>query len=202
MKKNVSSQGRRLTRLALLFVVPALAALALLSPAGRGSASEPPVAAASSAAEPEPAFQVPRPWTAVGSSGALDEASLNLYAVNGAEIGFRPGVAGNVVTARYNVTNTFDNNADPNRPGWTVLQMGSVAPVNTIIEARLFQIKNCTTTPALICTARNRSMDSPCAKCTIQGTVDFADSLYYVEVTLTRPAGSALMPRMQTLRIF
>lgn len=203
MKKNVSQQSRNLTRLVLFFAVPTLAALLfVMSPAGRGS-NLPTVAEPAAAVEPETAFQIPRPWTAVGSTGAVDESSLNLYAFGNADIGFRPGAPGSVITARYNVTNTFDNNANPNRPGWTILEMGSNAPVNTIIEARLFQIQSCTQQPVLICTARNRSMDSPCARCTFPAVaVDFTSNLYYVEVTLTRPAGSALMPRMFTLRLF
>ena len=205
MTKNLSPRGLRLTSLALFFIVPVLAALLVVtSPAGRTSdlpaASE---SAAAAATVAEPASQVlPKPWTAVGSTGAVDESSLNLYAFSGSDIGFKVGANGNVVTARYNVTNTFDNNASPNKPGWTTLEMGSNAPINTIIEAKLFEIKACTLDPVLICTARNRSMDNPCAKCTIQGTIDFTNKLYFVEVTLTRPAGGAQSPRMQTLRIF
>jgi hypothetical protein len=143
-----------------------------------------------------------RPWTAVGSSGALDEASLNRYAFGSAEITFKPGATGSVVTARYNVTNTFDNNANPNRPGWRKLEMGSDTPNSTIIEAKLFQIKACDTTPVLLCTARNRSNDHKCATCDINATIDFTDSLYYVEVSLNRFNLTTAQPRMFTLRLF
>jgi hypothetical protein len=143
-----------------------------------------------------------RPWTAVGSSGAVDEASLNRYAFGSAEITFRPGATGSVVTARYNVTNTFDNNANPNRPGWRKLEMGSDTPNSTIIEAKLFQIKACDTTPVLLCTARNRSNDHKCATCDINATIDFTDSLYYVEVSLNRFNLTTAQPRMFTLRLF
>lgn len=174
--------------------ITALAALLLASLGGR--------APAVSTAAAEPQAPPKRPWTAVGSSGAIDEASLNLYAFNGSQIGFKAGATGTVLVARYNVTNTFDNNANPNKPGWRTLEMGSTTPLNTIIEARLFEIKACTADPRLLCTARNRSGDNPCARCDFNATIDFTDNLYFVEVTLTRPAGSNAAPRMSTLRVF
>lgn len=198
MRKNLMPKGRGLTRLGLLVVVPALATLLLLSPAGRGSEVAPDSAPA------EPAFQVlPKPWTAVGSTGVIDEGSLNFFAFNAADLGFRAGATGTAIVARYNVTNTFDNNANPNRPGWTTLEMGSSTPINTIIEASLFRIKSCDLQPVLICTARNRSGDTPCARCTFANTaVDFTGSLYYVEVSLTRPTAQTPTPRLHTLRLF
>jgi hypothetical protein len=162
-----------------------------------------PSSSAVSAGAPEPVFQTPpRPWTAVGSSGVVDEASLNVFAFGTADIAFRAGATATVVVARYNVTNTFDNNANPNRPGWTTLEMGSNAPINTIIEAKLFEIKACGTDPVLLCTARNRSNDTPCAKCTINSTIDFTSKLYFVEVTLNRNSANNASPRMFTLRLF
>src|SRR2546423_8940370 len=76
---------------------------------------------------PEPTSQVApgRPWTALGSTGAVDEASLSVFAFGTSEVGFKPGGTGGVVVARYNVTNTFDNNPSPNKPGWRTLEMGS-----------------------------------------------------------------------------
>ena len=196
MRQNFVPQGRGLTRLGLLFVAPALAALLLASPAGRGSTAAP-------APEPaEPAVQVlPKPWTAVGSTGVIDEDSLNFFAFTNTDLGFRAGAAGTVVVARYNVTNTFDNNANPNRPGWRRLEMGSTTPLNTIIEARLFKIKSCDQQQVLLCTARNRSGDTPCARCTISEVIDFTSNLYYVEVTLTRPNAQMPSPRLHTLRL-
>jgi hypothetical protein len=162
------------------------------------------LAIASAAPAPAPASQLApgRPWTALGSTGAVDEASLSVYAFATTEIGFKPGGIGGVVVARYNVTNTFDNNASPNKPGWRTLEMGSNAPLNTIIDATLLQVKSCSPEPVVLCKVRNRSNDQPCARCDISGTIDFTDNLYYVEVTLNRPRTSAALPRMFTLRIF
>ncbi|HEX7176849.1 MAG TPA: hypothetical protein VF240_16425 [Pyrinomonadaceae bacterium] len=197
MTQNVLRQGRGLTRLGLLFVVPALAALMLASPAGRSSAVAP-------VSEPaEPAFQVlPKPWTAVGSTGVIDEDSLNFFAFSNTDLGFRAGANALKIVARYNVTNTFDNNANPNRPGWTRLEMGSTTPNSTIIEASLFQIRSCDQQQVLICTARNRSGDTPCARCTFANSaVDFTNNLYYVEVTLSRGSAQTPSPRLHTLRL-
>jgi len=154
-------------------------------------------------ASPGPTAQtLPKPWTAVGSTGVVDEASLNTFAFGTTDIGFKSSASGTVVVARYNVTNTFDNNANPNKPGWTTLEMGSSAPLNTIVEAKLFQVKACGQDPVLLCTARNRSSDNPCAKCTISGTIDFTSKLYYVEVTMNRSSPNNPSPRMFTLRLF
>ena len=145
---------------------------------------------------------LPRPWTAVGSTGVVDESSLNTFAFGTTEIGFKAGATSTKIVARYNVTNTFDNNANPNKPGWTTMEMGSNAPINTIVRAQLFEVKACTRDPVLLCTDDNRSSDHPCAKCTINGTVDFTNNLYYVEVTLDRISTNNSPPSMYTLRIY
>jgi hypothetical protein len=197
MRQNLAQAQRNRAWLGLLCVI-VLATLLLASSARRGAAWPPGVAAAA----PAPVVQaLPRPWTALGSTGAIDETSLNLYACVSTEIGFRPGVAGNKLVARYNVTNTFDNNANPNQPGWRTLEMGSNAPLNVIIEAKLFQVRACQPAQELLCTARNRSGDSPCARCQILAPIDFTNNLYYVEVTIDRTGAPAALPRMFTLRL-
>ena len=181
-------------RNAFRFGLLCAAVLAMLLTAlllGRGPASPPPAAQT-----------LPRPWTAVGSTGVVDEASLNTFAFGTTEIGFKPGATSTKIVARYNVTNTFDNNANPNKPGWTTMEMGSNAPINTIVRAQLFEVKACDQSRVLLCTDDNRSSDHPCAKCTINGTIDFTSHLYYVEVTLDRISTSNSPPSMYTLRIF
>ena len=89
-----------------------------------GVATRVPPASAAGSTTPAPAFQIlAKPWTAVGSTGTVDEASANIFAFGTTDLGFKGGVQGNVVVARYNVTYTFDNNANPNRPGWTTFEM-------------------------------------------------------------------------------
>ena len=199
--KQISTSGERNKIWRSLLFMAALSALLLLSLGGAAS-SVSPASVSAAATEGVPQALPRRPWTAVGSTGAVDEDSQNIYAFGSSDIGFRAGAAGSVITARYNVTNTFDNNANPNRPGWRTLEMGSTTPNSTIIEASLFQIKACDTTPVLLCTARNRSSDHPCARCDFNATIDFTDSLYYVEVTLNRFNSTTAQPRMFTLRVF
>lgn len=203
MLKNDSSRPRERKLLFVSLGICLMLSAVLLSPLGsKRLAVARTEAAAAVSPEPVPFQGVRSPWTAVGSTGVIDEASANFHAFGSADIGFRPGSTGTLITARYNVTNTFDNNADPNFPGWTTLEMGSNAPVNTIIEARLFRIKTCDTTPQLLCIARNRSNDFPCARCTIPFPIDFTSNLYYVEVVLDRTAATTSLPRMFTLRLF
>ena len=203
MSKNDSSKQRSRKLWFVSFAVCLMLAAVLLSPLGSRRLYAARTEAATTSPEPPSPFQAVRsPWTAVGSTGVIDEASANFHAFGSADIGFRAGSPGTLITARYNVTNTFDNNPDPNFPGWTTLEMGSNAPINTIIEARLFQIKTCDFTPQLLCIARNRSNDFPCARCTIPTPIDFTSNLYYVEVVLDRTSATASFPRMFTLRIF
>lgn len=200
MSKNDSSKQRSRKLWFVSLAICLMLSAVLLSPLG----SKRLYAARTEAATTSPApFQAVRsPWTAVGSTGVIDEASANFHAFGSADIGFRAGSPGTLITARYNVTNTFDNNPDPNFPGWTTLEMGSNAPINTMIEARLFRIKTCDFTPQLLCIARNRSNDFPCARCTIPTPIDFTSDLYYVEVVLDRTAATTSFPRMFTLRLF
>lgn len=203
MSKNDSSKQRSRKLWFVSLAVCLMLAAVLLSPLGSKRLYAARTEAATTSPEPPAPFQAVRsPWTAVGSTGVIDEASANFHAFGSADIGFRAGSPGTLITARYNVTNTFDNNADPNFPGWTTLEMGSNAPINTIIEARLFRIKTCDFTPELLCIARNRSNDFPCARCSIPTPIDFTSNLYYVEVVLDRTSATASFPRMFTLRLF
>ena len=181
-----------------LLCVSVLSALLLVLFVGHGSASSP----SASAVAPDPFQQLAKPWTAIGSTGVMDEASVGLFGTAGSSIGFKLGVAGNTLVARYNVTNTFDNNANPNRPGWRTLEMGSVAPTNVIIEAKLFQVRACQTAQVLLCTARNRSNDFPCARCDLSATpVDFTNDLFFIELRINRANSPNTQPRMFTLRL-
>jgi hypothetical protein len=201
LKSDPSKQrGRK-----LLFgssIICLMLAAVLLSPLGskRFNAGRTQAAAVSPA--PAPFQAIRSPWTAIGSTGVVDETSANAYAFGAADIGFRAGSPATLLVARYNVTNTFDNNPDPNFPGWTTLEMGSNAPINTMIEARLFRLKACDSQLELLCIARNRSNDFPCARCEIPQPIDFTSNLYYVEVVLDRTAAAGAFPRMFTLRIF
>lgn len=160
------------------------------------------------------AMQIPRPWTAVASTGTVDEASLNAYAfgtVLPTDFGFRPATPSTSVLARYNVTNTFDNNGNPNIPGWHILELGAVAPTLSNVTASLFQVERCSgriipppggPANAPLCSVTiNNTPVATCRTCQFAGPVDFTTFLYFVEVKVSRPIVN-LQPRAFTLRIF
>lgn len=160
------------------------------------------------------AMQIMRPWTAVASTGAVDEASLNGYAFGTtlpSDFGFRAGTPLLSLMARYNVTNTFDNNANPNIPNWHILELGAVAPLGSTVRASLFQVERCSGrivpppgTPANtpLCRVTMTNIPAPtCMTCQFAGPVDFTNFLYFVEVSIVRPNPN-VQPRAFTLRVF
>jgi len=145
---------------------------------------------------------IPAPWTAVGSTGAVDETSLALFGTSGPNLGFR-GANGNLVVARYNVTNTYPLGVTPTLPGWTKLELGSTTPGNSIVTARLFQVDPCTGQQIQLCQAINNTDNAipHCVTCTFAVPIDFALFVYYVEVDIQRPNGMT-NPSVFSLRIF
>ena len=142
-------------------------------------------------------------WSAVGSSGNIDEMSLGAFAVNNSNLGLTPGFVGSVV-ARYNVTNTYGGGIT-DAPPWSTLQMtyfDNAAGSN--VAATLFRVNACTGAIAVVCSILN-SVDNAantCQTCVIPaGAINFATSLYYVEVKVSRNA-AALNPQLIGLRIF
>jgi hypothetical protein len=170
---------------------------------GRTSGS---VNSAASAAPQAPALI--RPWTAVASTGVVDESALDLFQfglppVGGSAAGFRMGTFGpDPLVLRYNVTNTFDNNAAPNMPGWTRLELGSFAQPGSEVRARLYRVRPCNGYQDLVCTATNQGEGTNCRFCDAStlGPVDFGNFLYYVEVQLSRQYSE--IPKAYTLRLY
>lgn len=140
-------------------------------------------------------------WTAVASTGILDESSAGAYNLSGPNLSH---VAGSLTTlvARYNVTNTYGGGTD-DTPPWTRLELGyfDSAPAGSV-TARLFRVDPCTGTPVLICTVPSvDNSASDCETCSITAGFDFSQYLYYVEVTVSRTS-SLVTPIARTLRIY
>ena len=142
-------------------------------------------------------------WTSPCSSGAtIDETALGLYAVNpfpnNACLTYRAASTG-TIAARYDVTNT----AVPSTPvpPWAIFEFGYVDTGLGSATAILYEINPCVPNPVVIC--RIVSVDNQfCGQCTFSNnTFNFLTNLYFVEVTLNRPAG-APAPQACTLRIF
>jgi hypothetical protein len=140
-------------------------------------------------------------WTAVGSTGSIDEASLGIYAVNTNNLTFLGAATGTVV-ARYNVTNTFGGGIT-DTPPWTTLEMTyfDIAAASSV-SATLFQLNRCSNPISVVCGVVSVDSTSPtCVSCTFPaGTINFGTGSYIVEVRLTRT--STALPQLFSLRIF
>lgn len=151
------------------------------------------------------------PWTAVASTGTVDESSMphvefGLPPVGGSAAGYKIGSLEFItpIVLRYNVTNTFDNNpANPNIPNWSTLQLGSFAPPTSDVRATLYRVRICNGFQEEICTAINQGEGFGCDTCKADalGPIDFGNYLYYVEVKLSR-ATYLPHPRAHTLRLY
>lgn len=144
-------------------------------------------------------------WTSVASTGAIDGSSLSYFSFAGPNLTYLAGSTSlTPLIARYNVTNTFDNNSNPDMPGWTTLELtyGAAGLPAAAVTATLFQVDPCTGNQVLICTVSSLAGASTCGDCTFSSTTfNFASHVYYVEVTEIRHA-SNLFPTAKTLRIF
>jgi hypothetical protein len=145
-----------------------------------------------------PSFaQVNPVWTAVASTGAIDEGSLGNFLFGTTNLGYRNNVLTPII-ARYNVVNIagFVN------PAWTTLELGAVdATANGQVSATLWEVNPCTGTRVAKCTTTSVDNDQAgvCTTCQFAG-IDFVNFLYYVEVTLSR--NMAVNVQATTLRIW
>jgi hypothetical protein len=154
------------------------------------------------------AAQVPQPvpWTAVASTGAVDEESLGRYAAIGTSITYRSTSQSlDPITVRYNVT---DLSLSQPRPGWTHLELGSAVPGGgSFVSATLFRVDRCTGAQQEICTTTNDGINAVgvCTTCEFPANaIDFSlmpGYLYYVRLTLDRD-DQPDPPSAYTLRLY
>jgi hypothetical protein len=147
-------------------------------------------------------------WTAVASTGAIDNSSLGFFAFAGPTLTYLAGSnSAAPVIARYNVTNTYDEGAIPDMPGRTTLELGysAIGLPPGAVSATLFQVDPCTGNQVAICTVNSLpNATNICGTCNFgAGVFNFANHLYYIQVTLTRPLPPPnLFPTAKTLRLF
>ena len=143
-------------------------------------------------------------WSSVCSSGAIDETSLGVYAVNGASLFFAPGMTG-TVAARYNVTNTavLSGGLGTETPGWTTFELGYQDTSTGTIYATLYEVHICDGAVTKICGAilSANSNQPTCLRCTISEAIDFSFNLYYVNVTIIKGDTAGIL-QANTLRIY
>jgi len=176
------NHGRFIT-VALTFILAAGVMLAQMASA-RTDKTGAPAAAATAPLPGAAALQAVLPWVAVASTGAVDEADLDEFAFTNARVSFLGAVdPQDRIIVRYNVEN-------PNRfepvPGWTRLELTSAAPGGSQAQAALIRVDPCTGQETAICTATNPGSAAPvCRFCQFNpNQIDFAQSLYYVRLTL------------------
>jgi hypothetical protein len=141
-------------------------------------------------------------WTAVASTGVVDESATGIYAFGTTNLGYNGAGSLNPIVARYNVTNTLGGGVS-DTPPWTILELGFFDNnAGSSVAATLFRVNPCTGVQTAICTAS--SFDNAASACTFcqfpANTFNFATNLYYVEVKIGRNA-VALNPQAFTLRI-
>lgn len=143
-------------------------------------------------------------WTAVASTGTIDEASYTPvnFAFNGSGLGFLGASTTPSIVARYNVTNLGGGS----NPLWSNLELGAIdtsGAAGNQVTATLIQVKPCNGTQAIICSTTSvTNTAGVCTRCTFApNTFDFTQFLYYVEVTVSRTA-STVTEQALTLRIF
>jgi hypothetical protein len=144
------------------------------------------------------------PWTSIGAGGTVDELSIPEFAFNLASAGYSPASTTiKPLEFRYNVTNTHETNPNPNMPGWTVLELGGIAPGNSSVSAVLYKVQRCTGLQKALCgTKIGASAMNTCNACQFPNTaVDFSGFVYYVDVTVSRSTLSE-SPMVNTLRIY
>lgn len=141
-------------------------------------------------------------WTAVASTGTVDEAAEAFYGfgANPTSLGYLAGSASVApVVARYNVTDI----SGTEKPAWNTLELGYLENSNMAsVTAAFYEVDPCSGQRTLICTVTSVNSALPnCVRCTFANTIDFANFLYYVEVTVAR-SNAALTPTANTLRIY
>lgn len=141
-------------------------------------------------------------WTAVASTGTVDEAAETFYAFGNSptSLGYLGGSAVlNPIVARYNVTNT----SGQEMPLWNQLELGYFdnSAAGQVV-AQFFRVDPCTGVRTLICSVTSvNAATASCVRCSFATGIDFSQFLYYVEVTISR-SNAAALPAAHTLRIF
>jgi hypothetical protein len=141
-------------------------------------------------------------WTAVASTGVVDESATGIYAFGSTNLGYNGAGSVAPIVARYNVTNTLGGGVS-DTPPWTLLELGFFDNnAGSAVSATLFRVNPCTGVPTAICTAS--SFDSAASTCNFcqfpPTTFNFAAALYYIELRISRNA-VALNPQALTLRL-
>lgn len=144
----------------------------------------------------------PLVWTAVASTGTMDESALAIFQFGTTNLGhLATSTSLNPIVARYNVTNLAGGGANP---AWNTLELGYLDLNNGgSVVATLYRVSPCNGNRVVLCTVTSvdNSTGPTCKTCTFGAGIDFQNFLYYVEVTINR-ISPGVFPQANTLRIF
>jgi len=140
-------------------------------------------------------------WTAVGSTGVVDESAVGIYSFGSTNLTYLAGSPSLApIVARYNVTNTWELS---DTPPWTTLEMGYFdSNAMTSVKADFIQVNPCTGAQVVLCSVTSTdSTASVCSRCVFTATANFGTFLYYVQVTLSRTSAAVAAPQLLTLKL-
>ncbi len=138
-------------------------------------------------------------WTAVASTGAIDDNSLLAYQTGTVGLQHLPNFL-TAIIARYNVTNTFGGGMD-DTPPWNTLDLGYFDNSNQgQVTASLIQVDPCTGVATTICSKTSVDNGSNCVSCLFTAPMDFSRFNYVVEVVVSR-SSVGVTPIARTLRL-
>jgi hypothetical protein len=142
-------------------------------------------------------------WTAVGSTGVIDESSTGAYAFGTTNLTYNGAGLLTAIIARYNVTNTYGGGLD-DTPPWNTFEMGYLDTNPQVnIRAELFRVDPCTGAQVSICSLSSTDFaTATCKQCFFTAGVNFGTNLYYVQIIMTRQTAGVVPPSLYTLRIF
>lgn len=139
-------------------------------------------------------------WSAVGSTGVVDESAVGIYSFGSTNLTYLPASASLApIVARYNVTKTWGAS---DTPPWSVLEMGyfDSSPLSAV-QVDLIQVNPCTGSQVVLCSMTSLDATAAtCNRCVFTAPINFATNLYYVQVTLSRTS-NAVSPQLLTLNI-
>jgi hypothetical protein len=140
-------------------------------------------------------------WTAVASTGAIEDASQSTYYAAASSLAFRAGATG-TVGALYNVTNPMDSG----NPSWTTMEFTAKNPGGSAAiyaQAILYRVPRGTSSSASsICIASAPvSASTTTTSCTLSSAPDFSNYRYFVRVVLGRDTTAAVVAAYE-IRIY
>jgi hypothetical protein len=142
-------------------------------------------------------------WTAVASTGAIEDASLGNYFAGASALAFRFGATGQV-GANFSVTNPKDTSGSP---AWTTLEFTARNPGGspaTFAQAILYRVPrgSSSVSPSVCIALAPATGATSTTTCTFSSSlIDFANYYYFVRVLLGRDSTASTVAAYE-IRVF